>query len=178
MNLVADSEKEEQLSDDVGEVCKKRKELIKGVVANILKYDQMDIEDCYQEICIKVKRYKESCKITSRKWPPSKSLICVMAKRTALDMLKKSNRFSIAKSKAKIEFKHLPKPVLNIDDYISGKEAWKMADQKCQKLFTCKYDEGLTHEEIGLVYGITKGAVSQRLTNCLATLRGKIGIDI
>lgn len=54
------------------------------------------------------------------------------------------------------------------------RKAMEELDQEDQNLFTLRYDEKLTLEEIGKVYGVSKMTVSKRLRKLHEELRGSV----
>ncbi len=142
-------------------------DLVLGRCRTLLR-NEADAQDAAQEVFLKVHRYRESFRGESS---PSTFLYRV----TTTTCL---NRIRSRRRRPEDPVEELPEPVGPTDSMLDALAVRDLlerllagADERTQACVVYHYVDGMTHDEIGELVGITGGAVRKRISTFRAELR-------
>jgi len=176
----------EEDRERVAQLYEKHKLMMYAVVGNIL-HEEKDVEDCFGETLVYI---LENWDDYSKKSPEHQFYYlkksCI---NRAINMAKRKNRQNEREVSTydsdREEFIDIPDNSPSIEDDLITQENIKVIDKLFSELPTADQDllyflntTVLTRDEIGKMFGISKGAVGTRIYRIRKTLKDKWGEEI
>lgn len=133
--------------------------------------DELDVEDACQEVFLTVARRREDLRGVERPLP----WLMKIALLTCLHIRRKRNRMVLGISE--VESEDLPQtspPIDRQEDVVRIRESLRKLPPRFQAILTLHYQQGLTHEEISEVLGVSRGAMRVLLHRAVMRLRQEV----